>query len=96
MYGTFTLRLATRDLPSDTFNTELSSRLFFSILFSTLFVLQRNQMKVFASITHAEMPARAVIDRMSKEEAGEWIHGKWAAWVAHGKGAKLDGRKATH
>ena len=50
-------------------------------------VKQRNQMRVFAGITHTPMPSSADIDSMTKEEAGQWIHKRWSVWVQHGHAA---------
>ena len=49
---------------------------------------QRNQMRVFASVTHSELPSEETIDAMSKEEAGQWIHERWTASVQHGRAAR--------
>ena len=46
---------------------------------------QKNQMRWFASMTHTAVPSPAELGRMSKEEAGRWIHGRWTAWVRHGR-----------
>ena len=47
---------------------------------------QRNQIEVFAAMTHVAPPSERELSSMSKEEAGLWIHTRWAEHMHHGLG----------
>jgi hypothetical protein len=51
---------------------------------------QRNQIKVFAAMTHKAPPSEEVLLSMSKEEAGLWIHQRWAEHMDHGLGWRTE------
>ena len=47
---------------------------------------QQNQMKVFAGLAGVAPPSAAEVVGMTKEDAAQWVHARWAAHVSHGKG----------
>jgi hypothetical protein len=54
-------------------------------------VKQRNQMKWFASLVGELPPTTEEMDSMDKEAAAQWVHTRWARWVAHGIGWRNHG-----
>jgi hypothetical protein len=49
---------------------------------------QRNQIAWFAALTQMAAPPEDTLRSMDKEQAGHWIHSRWAEWLGHQSGAK--------
>ena len=47
---------------------------------------QRNRIKVFSAMTNSLAPSEAELAAMTKDEAAQWQHERWAEWVGHGLG----------
>jgi hypothetical protein len=45
---------------------------------------QRNRIKVFSAMTNSVAPSEAELAAMTKDEAAQWQHERWAEWVGHG------------
>jgi|EP01047_Picozoa_sp_COSAG01_P006422 hypothetical protein len=44
--------------------------------------------QVFAAMTHTEPPGEHQLAAMSKDEAAEWSHQRWAEWIRWGQSIK--------
>lgn len=47
---------------------------------------QRNRIKIFSAMTNSLAPSEAELAAMTKNEAAQWQHERWAEWVGHGLG----------
>ena len=47
---------------------------------------QRNRFQVFAAMTNTVAPTETELATMTKDDAAQWQHQRWAQWIGHGLG----------